>query len=151
MPISSLKADFTNFPAGTKVTVGSILFGMLDLPEEVAAAAAAPGSSGEQLQTQAAASPAAAVANGGGSESTSSSKPKSKPKPKPKPAAGGQEVGGDPFSRIEMRVGRIVKVGRERSGLQGGNLSVGCLPFLGRCLASSGVTVHTWGCTMRVC
>lgn len=108
MPICSLKPDFTNLPAGTRVTVGSILFGMLELPEEVAAPESAPGGSGEQLQTQAAASPAPAVANGGGG-ATASSKPKSKPKPKP--AAGGQEAAGDPFSRIEIKVGRITKVG----------------------------------------
>lgn len=112
MPISSLKADFTNFPPGTKVTVGSILFGMLELPEEVAATAAAPGGSGEQLQTQAAATPAPAAANGGGGASTSSkAKAKAKPKPKTKPATGGQEAEGDPFSRIDIRVGRITKVG----------------------------------------
>eukprot|EP00752_Nemacystus_decipiens_P011387 g10117.t1 len=109
-PISSLKADFTNFPAGTKVTVGSILFGMLDLPEEVAATAVAPGGSGEQLQTQAAASPGPAVANGGGGGGASSTSSKPKPKPKPKPAGGGQEAEGDPFSRIEIKVGRITKV-----------------------------------------
>lgn len=109
MPISSLKADFTNFPAGTKVTVGSILFGMLELPEEVVEKTeAAPGGSGEQLQTQAAAGPAPAAANGVGGTSTS----KAKSKPKPKQAAGGQEAEGDPFSRIEMKVGRITKVGR---------------------------------------
>ena len=116
VPIGSLKADFTNFPAGTKVTVGSILFGMLELPEEAAATAAAPGGSGEQLQTQAAASPAPAAANG-----ATASKAKSKPKPKPKAAAaggGGQEAGGDPFSRIEIKVGRITKVGQWFDGAE---------------------------------
>ncbi|CAM9158865.1 unnamed protein product [Ectocarpus sp. 8 AP-2014] len=93
VPIASLKPDFSNIPAGTKVTVGSILFGMLDLPDEVAAVPAAPGGAGEQLQTQKAAKPAAvAMANGGGSG-----------------GAGGGEAEGDPFSRIEIKVGRITK------------------------------------------
>lgn len=75
--------------------MGSILFGMLDLPDEVAAIPAAPGGAGEQLQTHKAAKPAAvAVANGGGSGSG---------------GAGGEEAEGDPFSRIEIKVGRITK------------------------------------------
>lgn len=112
MPIGSLKADFNNIPPGTKLTVGSILFSMLDLPEEVAAPESNPGAApaaGEQLQTQSAAkrspdssgasgtAPASgSVANGGGAG-----------------AAGGGE--GDSFSRIEIRVGRITKV-REENG-----------------------------------
>lgn len=98
VPIASLKPDFSNIPAGTKVTVGSILFGMLDLPDEVAASPAAPSGAGEQLQTQKAAKPAAvAVANGGGNG-----------------GAGGGEAEGDPFSRIEIKVGRITKASRGR-------------------------------------
>ena len=52
MPIGSLKADFTNIPPGSKLTVGSILFNMLELPEEAAAPEASPGAApaaGEQL------------------------------------------------------------------------------------------------------
>ncbi len=112
IPIGSLKTDFTNVPAGTKITVGSILFGMLELPEEAVATDAAAVGTGEQLQTQAAAAPAAAaVANGGSGPATS--KPKAKAKAKPAQSGGGGEgAEGDPFSRIEIKVGRITKVGR---------------------------------------
>lgn len=105
---------------------------MLELPEEVAATAAAPGGAGEQLQTQAAAGPAPAVANGGGGGASTSSKAKSKAKPKP--AAGGQEAEGDPFSRIEIKVGRITKVGGSteatRGSRRGGDLSVGWVSWV---------------------
>lgn len=115
MAIGSLKADFNNIPPGSKLTVGSILFSMLDLPEEVAAPEPNPGAApaaGEQLQTQSAgkrsqtqsgssgasgtAPASGSVANGGG--------------------AGAAGLGeGDSFSRIEIRVGRITKVRQENS------------------------------------
>lgn len=112
MPIGSLKADFTNIPPGTKLTVGSILFSMLDLPEETAAAEANPGAApvaGEQTKSAAKQSPDSSYASGtapasgsvaiaGGSEAEAG-------------AAGSGE--GDSFSRIEMRVGRITKVSEE--------------------------------------
>ncbi|CAM9485685.1 unnamed protein product, partial [Hapterophycus canaliculatus] len=99
VPTSSLKTDFTNIPSGTKVTVGSILFGMLDLPEEVVAPQAAPEGAGEQLQTKAAAGPAAAGAAAAGKTQ----------------GGAGEEAQGDAFSRIEMRVGRITKVWNHES------------------------------------
>lgn len=126
MPISTLKSDFTNIPAGTKVTVGSILFGMLELPEEVVATDAAPAGTGERLQTQAVARPAAAaVADGGG---------------------GGHVGEGDPFSRIEIKVGRITKVSRaEPSEDQSGNILPGLV------CVSGGVVLCCVRCVGDVC
>lgn len=83
---------------------------MLELPEEVAATDAAAAGTGEQLQTQAAAAPAAAaVANGGGAPAPSKPKAKAKAKPAQGVAEGAE---GDPFSRIEIKVGKITKVSR---------------------------------------
>lgn len=82
--IGSLKADFTNIPAGTKLTVGSILFKMLELPPEPAQTDAAPKGTGTQLQTPEAASPTR--------EGES------------------REGQGDSFSNIDIRVGKITKV-----------------------------------------
>ena len=98
MPIGSLKADFTNIPPGTKLTVGSILFNMLDLPEGVAVTDAAAPGSGEQLQTKSAAKRAPA-SNGVAPASGSAAK-----------VGEAGEGEGDSFSRIEIRVGRITKV-----------------------------------------
>lgn len=110
MPTSSLKTDFTNIPAGTKVTVGSILFGMLDLPEEVVATEAAPGGAGEQLQTKSAAGPAATANGGGAAPSEAKASAKANGKKQGAQGGGGEEAPGDAFSRIDIRVGRITKV-----------------------------------------
>lgn len=97
--IGSLKTDFTNIPPGTKLTVGSILFKILELPDETVVLEAATNGrgAGEQLQTQMAAKPAAAEAKRATVASAGS---------------GGGDGGGegDSFSRIEMRVGKITKV-----------------------------------------
>lgn len=99
VPIGALKTDFTNIPVGTKLTVGSILFKMLDLPEEASSAASEAVSAlqgvGEQLQTRKAAGPSAAKPNGNGPA---------------KRTGGAEATEGDSFSRIEIRVGRISKV-----------------------------------------
>lgn len=105
MPIGALKDDFTNIPAGSKLTVGSILFNMLDLPPEEEAVSTAAAGAGEQLQIQTAGG-SSATSNGGAVASA----PKSKKPPKGASLGNSGELEGDSFSRIEIRVGRIVKV-----------------------------------------
>lgn len=96
MSICSLKTDFTNIPPGTKLTVGSILFKILDLPEEAGESEApAKQVTGEKLQIQTAARPAVAAARGAAIAAAGCG------------GGGGEE---DSFSRIEIRVGRITKV-----------------------------------------
>lgn len=82
--IGSLKADFTNIPAGTKLTVGSILFKMLELPPESAQTDAAPKGTGAQLQTPASV--------------------------RPTREGESRQGQGDSFSNIDIRVGKITKV-----------------------------------------
>lgn len=101
--------------------MGSILFSILDLPEEAAAPPpiAAQGA-GEQLKTRAVAGPSAGVSNGGAGVDGSGGAPKSgkgASKKAPKRVGGGEgsEQEGDSFSRIEIRVGKITKARRREN------------------------------------
>lgn len=116
LPIGALRSDFTNIPAGTRLTVGSILYKKLDLPEEEPSTALG---TGEQRPTSAVSKPAA-VANG--DEESGRRK-----ELKGGTRANGGETRPDPaqdsFTRMDIRVGRITKVQSrallERHGLGG--------------------------------
>lgn len=106
VPIGLLKADFTNIPEGTKLTVGSILFQKLDLPTEAGTAATCNGQE-TKAQTKpangAGASKAARAATGAAKGAGGV----------PVDAKGASEEG-DSFTRIDIRVGRIVQVRKSR-------------------------------------
>lgn len=109
MPIDSLSTGFDNIPPGTALTVGSILFSKLDLPEVSSAPTAAPATNGagEQLQTERSSRSTAPKGSVGGDAPAGG---KGRGNGSGGGAGGAAADASDSFSRIEIRVGRIEKV-----------------------------------------
>lgn len=98
--IKDLRPDFKNISAGTKTSVGRILYKKLDMPEEE-------GSEGVQNNVAACASEAP-LAKGKAVEPSAAATKKDKKKKKPVADIVGPEQ--DHFTKIDIRVGRITKV-----------------------------------------